>query len=117
MAIWNLYSKRKRAVEQPFNDVFVYDKLPNKLRVQIIHILSDAFGNPTAYNSETKQIWRELHMGLAREYGVFSLSQSRVSDMEAVGQYFLETNLMDEALDIIHLCGRNLSDSGFQELV
>ena len=101
MAIWNLYSKRNKAAQNAVQDVFIYDSLPRKVRVQIIHILADAFGDPRAFNSGTEAIWRELHRGLCREYGAFSLSATRCSDVEAVGNYFLDTNSLDEALDFV----------------
>ena len=100
MAVWDLYSKRKRAAEGTA-DVFSYDIIPQKLRVQVIHILNDAFGDRNEYQSDTNEIWKVLHNGLAREYGTFRLGAEHEGDMQAVGNYFLQTSSTEEALDFI----------------
>jgi hypothetical protein len=86
-------------------DVFSYDQIPSKLRVQVIQILEDAFGERTAY-TKADEIWKLLHKGLAREYGKFTLGKPRASDFEAIVTYFLETVETDEALDFIELAFR-----------
>ena len=44
MPVADLYSYRKRVAEGETPDVFVYDTLPEALRVQIIQIWRDAIG-------------------------------------------------------------------------
>ena len=44
MPILNLFSHRRRMAEGNTPDVFIYDKLPETLRVQIIHILRASIG-------------------------------------------------------------------------
>ena len=46
MAIFDLYSKRRKAERGEVPDVYIYDKIPSGLRVQIVHIWGDAIGNP-----------------------------------------------------------------------
>ncbi len=47
MAIFDLYSKRKkRAAQAGEPEVYRYDPIPNPLRVKVIHILREAVGVP-----------------------------------------------------------------------
>ena len=41
MAIFDLFSKRQRRARGEVPDVYVYDKLPQELRVQIVHIIKE----------------------------------------------------------------------------
>ena len=49
MAIFELFSKRQKALRGDIPDVYTYDDLPNALRVQIVHIWSDALGSDKDY--------------------------------------------------------------------
>ena len=42
MTIYKLYSQRKRDVEKDGSEVFVYDKIPQKIRAQIQFIWEEA---------------------------------------------------------------------------
>ena len=44
MGIIDLFSKRQRRLRGEFPDVYTYDDLPDTLRVQVVHIIRDAFG-------------------------------------------------------------------------
>lgn len=44
MTVYDTYSYRRRVAKGDVPDVFVYDKLPIKLRIQIVHIWRDAIG-------------------------------------------------------------------------
>jgi hypothetical protein len=108
MPVFDLYSKRKkREIEGP-SDVFTYDEIPMALKVQIVQILKDAFGNHRAYQSQTNNIWESIHKILAREYGKFSLGDTNATDFSSVGQYFLHSSRTDEVLDIIELAFKHV---------
>ena len=62
MGILDVFSKRNKA--DP--DVFVYDKLPDRLRVQIGHLFVNAIGRDW-------QEWGELARAIACEHGLFNL--------------------------------------------
>ena len=51
MPVFDLFSYRKRVAEGETPDVFVYDTLPEALRVQIINIWRDAIGPFHVYSS------------------------------------------------------------------
>jgi AbiJ N-terminal domain 4 len=103
MPVFDLYSKRrKRQLEGPI-DVFTYDLIPIPLRVQIVQILKDAFGDRNAFESQTDEIWKSIHKILAREYGKFSLGNPRESDAVSVIGFFINGARTDKALDFIEL--------------
>ena len=60
MAIFDLFSKRQKRLRGEMPDVYVYDDLPNPLRVQIVHIWKD-----------TLRRYEFIVDALCREYGVF----------------------------------------------
>ncbi len=77
MAIFDLFSKRQKRLSGDHPDVYVYDKIPDALRVQIIHIWDYALGSITEYDDElldVKNIYRLIVGNLCREYGLFTLA-------------------------------------------
>ena len=83
-------------------DVYQYNDLPNHFRVQVIHICKDAMGEDDGYNAATP-VYQYIHDTLCREYGLFTLRQSRGNNFEKVGNYFLELQDPEKALDIIEI--------------
>lgn len=109
MAIFNLFSSRQKKTRGDVPDVYQYEEIPQKLRVQIVHIIKATIGtrvNHSHYGGETysEVVYREIHEILCKEYGVFSLSnKQRISHFEAVYDYFLQSENFEECLDIIEL--------------
>lgn len=111
MAIFDLFSKRQKRSRGEAPDVYVYDDLPDELRVQIVHIFRDAFGPPgySQYRggNETIKAFEEIHGILCREYGVFSLSKKRDDDAwDAVTEFILSEGEHEQVLDGVELCVR-----------
>jgi hypothetical protein len=52
MSLLDLFSKRVRRRRGDVPDVYVYDQLPDALRVQVVHVWREALG-PTPYPSES----------------------------------------------------------------
>lgn len=73
MAIFDLFSKRQRALNGELPDVYVYDRIPGPLRVQIVQILVDALGLKSGPYSHGKRLLQHIHDTLCHEYGVFYL--------------------------------------------
>ncbi|NTV46753.1 MAG: hypothetical protein HGB11_09630 [Chlorobiales bacterium] len=108
MSIFNLYSKRQKKLRGEVPDVYTYNTLPEPLRVQIIHILRDAFGDHPEYEPMLK--WLILiHDSLCREYGIFALTENSYSDksyFEPITRFFLETRDIERALDVVEISFR-----------
>jgi hypothetical protein len=101
--MFDLYSKRQKKLRGEVPDVYQYDKFPESFRVQIIHIWRDAFGNRNAYDSHTDEVYRTIHDGLAREYGLFVLSHetTRNSHFAGLVEFFLSSKDPERVLDVI----------------
>ena len=111
MAVFDLYSFRKRRADGDVPDVFVYDTLPDPLRVQIVQICSEAIGQFYVYRGmestspdENNAGWRTIHDIVARERGVFDLSNEIRLD-ERCRTVILEGSV-EAVLDLVEVCVR-----------
>ena len=76
MSIFDLFSKRQKALRGDVPDVYSYDAIPQPMKVQIVHIWNDTLGDGSEYYSSslgTKEAYKFIVETLCREYGVFSL--------------------------------------------
>lgn len=103
MAIIELFSKRQKKLRTKTSDVYQYEKIEHKFRVQVVHIIQDAIGIESVYNDITNNTYEEIHNMLCREYGVFTLKKNTQSHFAAVYDYFLGVNDYEHCLDIIEL--------------
>ena len=99
MPVLDLFSYRKRIADDATEDVFTYDELPPKLRVQIVHIWRDAVGR------ENPEAWKAIHEIVAREHGVFELADRRTYE-ESCETCLLETPSIDIVLDLVEVSFR-----------
>lgn len=105
MGILDIFSKRNK----PAPDVFVYDKLPEKLRVQIGHLFVDAIG-------ESWGGWENLARSIACEHGLRVLPTQQAHDFYGAHDYcddcvvYVLTARAEHALDLIEVAFRVLDD-------
>ena len=100
MPIFDIFSKRQKKLRGEVPDVYVYDDLPNSLRVQIVHIWQDTLG--TDYDEHYKSIVNTL----CREYGVFTLAKTDSygrNYIEEFFNFFLQADDIENALDAVEL--------------
>ncbi len=102
MAILDIFSKRKQKLQGKEPDVFSYDDLPNALRVQIVHVLRDGFGENSLYSSKASEIYECIENSLAREYGKFSLGNKQESKSN-VENFILNETETEKVLDALEL--------------
>jgi hypothetical protein len=103
MTVFDLFSKRQKRSRGEVPDVYQYETLPYQLRVQIVHIIRDAFGDLNFYQETAHWDFRFIHETLCREYGVFSFSDRKDSDFNKVVYFFLDTQETDKAIDVVEL--------------
>ncbi len=117
MPIFDLFSKRQKKLRGETPDVYVYDELPNPLRVQIVHIWRDTLGNDAQYNGvaygdyryrSVREAYRFIVNTLCHEYGVFTLpgTMERYGDgnyVEELRDFFLQEEDVEKALDAVEL--------------
>lgn len=84
MAILDIFSKRKAREKGEVPDVYKYDVIPQRLRVQCMHVFRDVLKIPDVSwaSEEHREAYRTLVGGLRKEYGVFALSEAAKYDIE-----------------------------------
>ena len=107
-----LFSWRERPRNGDVPDVYTYDRLPDKLRVQIVQICRAAIGRFHSYSgyelgdvTENNQGWQIIHDAVAREHGVFELSSRHAID-ERCAAFILECDSVDEVIDLVEVSFR-----------
>lgn len=105
MAIFDLFSKRQKRLRGEVPDILTYDNIPQNLRVSIVHIIRDAFGdNSYGDNRTINGVYEFLHKALCREYGLFKLTDGYNEKEEGqVLNFLLQTTDNDKAIDVIEL--------------
>jgi hypothetical protein len=73
VGILDVFSKRNT----PPPDVYSYDELPNKLRVQIVHLLEGAMGREWSPGNFDGDGWAVLAKSIAREHGLLEIPSTR----------------------------------------
>jgi hypothetical protein len=106
MAIFDLFSKRRKRERGETPDVYVYESIPADLRVQIAHVITDALGVDGYSYSAASGAYKFLHDTLAREYGLFRLGGQYDEPAQALMNFFLQTTDHERALDVIELSFR-----------
>jgi hypothetical protein len=116
MAVWDLYSKRRKRELGQLADVFTYDSIPSALRTQVVHMWDEAIGIPyqsgvTGHTDKIQDTYLQIAQILRREYGVFKLSNSRDPDdkreaREDLVNWFLKEPDNERVLDAIELTFR-----------
>ncbi|MCD2163833.1 STM4504/CBY_0614 family protein [Comamonas koreensis] len=108
MGVFELFSKRQKRARGEMPDVYVYDELPQTLRVQIVHIITDAFGEDIGYggNGSAASAYEFVDQTLCREFGVFELIKHSRSKQDSVFNFFLQQESTESALDVVELCFR-----------
>jgi len=116
VTIFDLFSKRQKALRGEVPDVYTYDDLPNPLRVQIVHIWRDALGSENNYYNQygcgpnVKSAYKFIVDTLCREYGLFQLpSAEKYRDrmyLNELANYLLQVDDVERQLDIVELSFR-----------
>ena len=104
MAIHDIYSKRNKN----HFDVFTYDILSDKLKIQIGHIWKNFFKQVS--NEHKDEIWKVIHSTLCEEHGKKTLLEdsygSRYYYSYKVEHYFEKLTNVDEMLDLLEIVFR-----------
>ena len=104
MAIIDLFSKRQKRLRGETPDIFTYDKFPQPLRVQIVHIIRDAIGEDGYGSDKAEKTYEFIHETICREYGVFRLGKGyNERHQEQLLNYLLQTENTEEVIDITEL--------------
>lgn len=113
MPIIDLFSKRKKLQDSQGNpDVYQYDKIPDDLRTQVVHIWRTAIGRyyrHTGYSvgedSPACKLWEFIHDSIAREKSLWRLGGPNSDAQDGCIEYLVGADT-EGALDIIELSFR-----------
>jgi hypothetical protein len=120
MAIYELYSKRQQRLRGDAQDVYQYEEIPQKLKIQVVHIIDRAIGS---YQQSLDDHYRVAKAYAAivkiirEEMGVFYLppATKNVNPYKELIDYFLTDNTIDGSLNVIELAF-NLINRGTRTL-
>lgn len=105
IGITDLFFKRAKKERGELPDIYQYDKLPKKLKIQIVHIWKGSIGEDYSNiygSSDNIKYYKNVYNILCKELGVFQLG---VGDtyFQKIGNYFLEDDDVEISLSIIEL--------------
>lgn len=113
MRILDLFSKRQAKLRGEAPDVFVYDKLPQELRVQIVHIFRDYLGTENEVHKHGIMVsgaYEFIVDSLCREYGLFTLPSAKdYGERDYISELFnfiLSEKSVERVLDAVELACR-----------
>lgn len=104
MSIFNIFSKRQAKLRGEIPEIFTYDTIPNKLRVQIVHIIRDAIGqlNYSYEEDLPSSVYNLINISLSKEYGIFQLN-NKGDQREVVLNFLLDEKSTEKVIDVIEL--------------
>lgn len=118
MAVFDLFSKRQKRLRGDVPDVYVYDDIPDHLRVQIVHIWSRSIGTKDQYSGTIDMIFgnrgiienvKNAYDGivdiLCREYGYFQLPgyENDNNRYKELLVFFFREKDVERVLDVVEL--------------
>lgn len=114
MGITDLFFKREKRKRGEYPDIYQYENLPYKLKVQIVLIWSETIGADSHYYEYESKICKDnrelleyVHKALVKELGVFELPTSNNLNspnyFTKVGNFFLSSIETDIELSVIEL--------------
>jgi AbiJ N-terminal domain 4 len=112
MAILDIFSKRQARLRGDVPDVYRYDTVPKKLRVQLVHIIKDLIHGgveQNLYNSLVQQAYIYISKVLCREYGLFRLAGESYQPRDYASELFnflLGTENYEHVLDVVELSAK-----------
>lgn len=107
MALFETFWKRQKRLRGELPDVYVYDDIPNPLRVQIIHIMAEILGGHNEFNESygtgenVRQSYRNIVTILRKELGVFQLPHRQNKYQEHLLDELIEFLLNEENIEYV----------------
>lgn len=100
MPVYNIYSKRQKALRDADNDVYSYESAPRRLRQQICFILDGLYNQ--AHYPDADALYKDVQHMLSREYGREGLRFSGEVIHEGRA---IKDAIMDGVIDVEYLRG------------
>ena len=105
---YKLFSKRQKRSRGEIPDVYQYETIPPELRVQVVYIWKDIWGEVDSYRREfgaPLHAYEYIHEVLGRGHSVFRLGTGDDYD-EIVMNFLLHTKETEKVIDVIEVSFR-----------
>ena len=105
IGVTDLFFKRAKKERGELPDIYQYDKLPEKLKIQIVYIWKGSIGEDYSniYDiSDNIEYYKNVYNILCKELGVFRLGAGGTY-FEKIADYFLKNDDVEISLSIIEL--------------
>ncbi len=108
--VFDLFSKRQKVIRGEMPDVYIYDQLPDKLKVQITYQFDRVLESISNLSHDLENIYKIIAEILREERGVYHLFDAYESDgyygkewvyEKEVKNYFLGEENTEHALDVV----------------
>lgn len=110
--LFDLFSKRRKRERGDFPDVYQYEEIPQSLRVQLVHMLHEAFAREGQwFSDEATKMIKEINKALCREYGIFKLAGQYDEGFEEIANFILKCTDYERVLDAIEITFRFIDKS------
>lgn len=113
IGVFDIFSKRQKRLRGECPDVYQYEILPEKLKVQIVHIWGESLGKDRPARdymspTENRDYYEQVYGILCKEFGVFELPNANVDNYErslfvSISNYFLQESDIEKCLDVVEL--------------
>jgi hypothetical protein len=106
MAIFDIFSKRQKKLRGEVPEIYIYDDIPNALRIQIVQIIKETIGvKKQIYNAQNEpaKAYQFIHKTLCKEYGIFALTDKYSSDETNILNFLLTEKDTERVLDVVEL--------------
>lgn len=109
--ITDLFHKRQQKLRGEIPDVYQYDKFPEKLKIQIVHIWKENLGVDSLHSSN-REYYEFIHQILLKELAVFELRKESFKENPnhslfiTISHYFLYETDVEKSLSVVELVAR-----------
>ncbi|RKU33912.1 hypothetical protein C6499_00360 [Candidatus Poribacteria bacterium] len=106
---YELFSKREKRIRGEVPDVYQYETIPPGLRVQVVYIWKDIWGEVSSRAFRRlgcpMHAYEFIHQTLCRGYSIFRLEKGSDFD-EAILNFLLSTEATENVIDVIEVSFR-----------
>ena len=112
MSDYEIFSVRQKLIDQGEIDVYVYDQIPNELRVQFIFTMKEYLG--TGYSLSSREYYEAIVYFLRKElgkidlYGDNSRFIAKMSDIEELEYYILREINVNNIISVFEVVFRKM---------
>jgi hypothetical protein len=101
--MYETFHRRQQRARGELPDVYKYDKIPQELKYQIIHILRDVLYPLNGSSTAPAESFGAIHDMVAREFGKPDLGPPHMGGEHNLGEFFLKTEDAEKVMSIVEI--------------